>query len=310
MAGLMPITLVTCFVFVYKLIPKYVLTNKLVSFVSWSLVTLLASTVLTLSFLIIVVGFVPGLTVDGMPATSRNYPFLLTAMFSIVAVVSFVSLWKHRQLALMDQLSLEKKLAESDLTVKKQELDFLKSQLHPHFLFNSLNTIYSLALTKAKETPETILKLSDLLDYILYQVDQPTVDIKKEVDHISAYIDLEKTRFEDTLRVNFETTIDNDDYKIAPMLLMPFVENAFKHGKAISIEQVVNAKLVVHQDQLTFTIYNSCSDKPYIPGLGLQNIQKRLAMLYPERHELNISQKANMFKVNLEIRGLKPATNE
>lgn len=310
MVGLMPITLVTCFVFVYKLIPKYVLTNKLVSFVSWSLVTLLASTVLTLSFLIIVVGFVPGLTVDGMPATSRNYPFLLTAMFSIVAIVSFVSLWKHRQLALVDQLNLEKKLAESDLVMKKQELDFLKSQLHPHFLFNSLNTLYSLALTKSKETPETILKLSGLLDYILYQVNEPTVEIKKEIDHISAYIDLEKTRFEDTLKVNFETTLDNEDYEIAPMLLMPFVENAFKHGKAISVEQVVDAKLVVLQDHLTFTIHNSCSDKAYKPGLGLQNIQKRLAMLYPERHVLKFSQEVNMFKVNLEISGLKPAAHE
>jgi len=310
MAGLMPITLVTCLVFVYRLIPKYVLTNQLVPFISWSLLTFLASTILTLSFLIIVVGYIPGLTIDEMPIASRNYPFLLTAMFSIVLMVSFVSLWKHRQLALLDKLSVEKKLAESNLIMKKQELDFLKSQLHPHFLFNSLNTLYSLALSKAKETPETILKLSGLLDYILYQVDQPTVALKKEINHISTYIDLEKTRFEDTLKVDFETVLDNEDYEIAPMLLMPFIENAFKHGKSISAEQLVEAKLTVTQDHLTFSIHNSCVDKVYQPGLGLQNIQKRLAMLYPKRHVLNICQEANMFKVNLEISGLKPAMHE
>lgn len=310
LVGLAPITIVTCYVFIRLLIPKYVLTNKLGAFISWSLLIFLGSAILTLSFLLIVVGYIPGMTIEEMPTATRNYPFLLTAMFSIVVLVSFVSLWKHRQLALVDQLNLEKKLAQSDTILKKQELDFLKSQLHPHFLFNSLNTIYSLALKKAEETPETILKLSDLLDYILYQVDQPTVAINKEIDHISTYTDLEKTRFEDTLKVNFETVLDSEDYEIAPMILMPFVENAFKHGKVISVAQVVEAKLTVTEDRLTFTIHNSCIDKVYEPGLGLQNIQKRLAMLYPKRHVLNIGQEANMFKVNLEIRGLKPVMND
>ena len=245
-----------------------------------------------------------------MPAMSKNYPFLLTTMFLIVTLVSFINLWKHRQLALIEKLNIEKKLAESETIMKRQELDFLKSQLHPHFLFNSLNTLYSLALTKAKETPEIILKLSGLLDYILYQIDQPTVSLKKEIDHISTYIDLEKTRFEDTLEVEFKVALDNEDYEIAPMLLMPFVENAFKHGKSISVEQVVEGKLTVTNDRLTFKLENTCIDKAFESGLGLQNIQKRLAMLYPERHELNISQEANMFKVNLEIRGLKPVMND
>ncbi|MBO3697945.1 sensor histidine kinase [Roseivirga sp. E12] len=310
MAGLVPITLITCLVFVYKLIPKYVLTNELIPFVTWSLATILGCAVLTLTFLLIVVGFVPGLTVDQMPSTSRNYPFLLTAIFSIVVLVSFVSLWKHRQLALVEQLNLEKKLAENDLVIKKQELDALKSQLHPHFLFNSLNTIYSLALRQAKETPETILKLSDLLDYTLYQVNQPIVALNKETDHLTSYIDLEKTRFEDTLKVHFETEIDREDYEIAPMLLMPFVENAFKHGKVVSVEQLVEAHLSVDQDLLRFSIQNTCLNKAYQPGLGLKNVQKRLEMLYPKRHVLNIVQEADMFKVNLEISGLKPTVHE
>lgn len=310
MAGLMPITLITTYTFVYKLIPKYVLNNKLIPFISWAVVTFLGSTIVTLSFLMIAVGYIPGLTMDEMPSVSKNYPFLLAAMFLIVIFVSFISLWKHRQLALVEKLNIEKKLAESEATMKRQELDFLKSQLHPHFLFNSLNTLYSLALTKSKETPEIILKLSGLLDYILYQVDQPSVSLKKEIDHISTYIDLEKTRFEDTLKVIFATSIDKTDYDIAPMLLMPFVENAFKHGKIIALEQSVKAKLTVAEDHLTFTLENTCIDKDFEQGLGLQNIEKRLALHYPNRHKLNISQEASMFKVILEIRGLKPVVND
>ncbi len=310
MAGLVPITLVTCLVFVHKLIPKYVLTNQLVPFVTWSLATFLGSAVLTLSFLIMTVGLVPGLTIGQMPNFSRNYPFLMTAMFSIVILVSFLSLWKHRQLALVDQINLQKKLSENDLLMKRQELDALKSQLHPHFLFNSLNTIYSLALRKSKETPETILKLSDLLDYILYQVNQPRVALKKEIDHISDYMDLEKTRFEDNLEVILEAKTDRDDYEIAPMLLMPFIENAFKHGKTTSSEQFVKTQLTVNQNLLTFSLENSCLDKTYKAGLGLKNIQKRLEILYPNRYGLNIHQEAGLFKVNLEIRGLKPTIDE
>jgi len=310
MAGLVPITLVTCLVFVRKLIPKYVLTNQLAPFVTWSLATFLGSTVLTLSFLILTVGLVPGLTIDKMPNFSRNYPFLITAMSSIVILVSFLSLWKHRQIALVDQINLQKKLSENDLLMKRQELDALKSQLHPHFLFNSLNTIYSLALRQSKGTPETILKLSDLLDYILYQVNQPTVALKKEVDHMSDYMDLEKIRFEDNLKMVFEVKTDRDDYEIAPMLLMPFIENAFKHGKIMASEQFIKTQLTVNQNRLTFSLENSCLDKDYKAGLGLENIQKRLAILYAERHTLNIHQEAAMFKVNLEIRGLKPTIDE
>jgi len=304
--GMTPITLVTCYVFIYRLIPALLLKDKLLQFITWSIATLLGSVVLTLTFLITLVGYLPNLTADQMPPSSKNYPFLLTTMFVIVLLVSFMSLWKQRQSIVIDNLKLARELAESEVAMKKQALALLKNQLHPHFLFNSLNTIYSLALTKSKETPETILKLSDLLDYILYQVDQHTVSLKKELSHMSNYIDLEETRFDDTLKVTFQTDVDREDYEVAPMLFMPFVENAFKHGKVISVDQLVDIKLTISNDLLNFSIRNSCLDKPINYGIGLENIVQRLAMLYPERHTLTIDAKENLFEVNLEIRGLKP----
>ncbi|MFY0593101.1 sensor histidine kinase [Roseivirga sp.] len=309
MVGLIPITMVICNVFIFKLIPSFLLKNKLVPFITWSITTLLGSAILTLSFLIATVAFLPNFTADQLPPSTKNYPFLLATMWIIVAGSSFLSLWKHRQLTQIENLSLEKRLAEKEAAIKSQELSLLKNQLHPHFLFNSLNTIYSLALSKSKETPETVLKLSDLLDYTLYQVNQPMVEIKKELDYIRDYIDLEKTRFDDSLQITFEKHLDRDDLKMAPMLLMPFIENAFKHGKVLHQDQVIAIKLEVSNDQLEFNIRNSYDGKALNKGIGLQNIQERLKMLYPNRHALRIEQKEHIFEINLQIKGLKPVLN-
>ncbi|OEK05544.1 hypothetical protein BFP71_10765 [Roseivirga misakiensis] len=304
--GLMPITILTCHVFIYKLIPSFLLENKLMQFVIWSITTLLGSAMLTIGFLMAVVAYLPNFRAEQLPPSTKNYPFLLAAMWIIVAATSFLSLWKQRQITQVENLNLEKLLAEKEVAMKNQELSLLKSQLHPHFLFNSLNTIYSLALTNAKETPETVLKLSDLLDYTLYQVNQPTVKLPKELHYIADYIALEKTRFDDSLKVTFNHQLDREDYLLAPMILMPFIENAFKHGKAMQHHQVIEITLIVANDTLKFNIRNSFEGQTEHSGIGLQNIQTRLNMLYPERHTLSIEQNDNIFDVNLHIKGLKP----
>ena len=124
-------------------------------------------------------------------------------------------------------------MLSTQLQFKDQELSYLKKQIHPHFLFNTLNTIYGLALKQSSHTPEVILKLSNLLDYILYQVDRPRVSLKKEIEHIEEYIELEKIRFQDSLQVEWSTDPVDELIEVAPMLLIPLVENAFKHGDLI-----------------------------------------------------------------------------
>ena len=175
-------------------------------------------------------------------------------------------------------------------------------QIHPHFLFNSLNTIYGFALKKGDEAPEMILKLSNLLDYILYQVDKPFVVLEDEVHHLEDYISLEKMRFHDTLQVRFKKENIKNGLQIAPMLLIPFVENSFKHGAVVNGVLKVDIHLKIENNKLFFQIENfSSEEKDTANGIGLENIKKRLQMLYLNKHQLKIEEKNLSFKVTLEI---------
>jgi LytS/YehU family sensor histidine kinase len=198
------------------------------------------------------------------------------------------------------------------LQIKEQELQYLKNQIHPHFLFNTLNTIYGFALKQAKETPDLILKLSNLLDYILYQVNKPTVSLKEEVLHIEEYIELEKIRFQDTLKVTFNASDIPEDVQVSPMLLIPFVENAFKHGSLIESMLTVEIELKLSENKLEFLIKNTALDadiKKNESRIGLRNIQKRLDLLYDNNHLLKIKNKNNEFEVYLEITKLNLLNN-
>lgn len=175
-------------------------------------------------------------------------------------------------------------------------------QIHPHFLFNTLNTLYGFALKKADETPEMILKLSNLLDYLLYQVDKPFVLLVDEINHINDYIELEKMRFNNTLQVEFRVINMIDSIKIAPMLLIPFVENSFKHGSIQNGVLNINIALSCNDKQLRFLIENTHaeSEKKH-SGIGLENIKKRLELLYKNKYELKIVESEDNFKVTLKI---------
>lgn len=177
-------------------------------------------------------------------------------------------------------------------------------QIHPHFLFNTLNTLYGFALKKADETPEMILKLSNLLDYLLYQINKPFVLLADEINHIEDYIELEKMRFNNTLNVTFKYHSINETTQIAPMLLLPFVENSFKHGSLIDGVLTLNITLATHDNTIEFNIVNSSlSDASDLEnGIGLQNIKKRLDILYKNNYQLDISQDDALFSVKLILK--------
>jgi LytS/YehU family sensor histidine kinase len=162
--------------------------------------------------------------------------------------------------------------------------------------------MYGFAIKKADETPEMILKLSNLLDYLLYQVDKPFVSLTDEIHHIEDYISLEKMRFTDTLNVNFTKHIHSPSIKIAPMLFIPFVENSFKHGTIIDGVLTIDVYIETEPNSILFTIKNSYSkDSEYNEGIGLENIKKRLEFLYPNRYKLQILNNDKEFSVNLQL---------
>jgi sensor histidine kinase YesM len=191
---------------------------------------------------------------------------------------------------------------------KTTELNLLKSQLNPHFLFNTLNNLYTLALKKSDRTPEVIAKLSDILDYMLYQCKDDFVSLKSEVNLLNNYIELEKIRYGKRLNLTFNHTIE-DDFKIAPLLLLTFVENAFKHGisQEISIG-TIQIMLQAKKNEIYFKIENS---KPTLKkhksnnkrdSIGLENIRKQLEILYNKNNYiLNINEDNTTYSVILKL---------
>jgi LytS/YehU family sensor histidine kinase len=187
----------------------------------------------------------------------------------------------------------------------KAELEILKGQIHPHFMFNTLNSIYSLALKKSDDTPEAILKLSKLMRYILTDCTKVTVELNKEVEVLLHYIELEKSRFGSRLDISVNIKGDIDKHSIAPLLLLPFLENSFKHGVNEMIEQAwITLDLQINETALRLKLINGRAidhNNPNSMHMGLQNVKKRLQLLYPNAHELRITEDADTFVVSLAI---------
>jgi hypothetical protein len=237
-----------------------------------------------------------------MPPISRNLLFISVAIYLVVVIVSAFKLLKLNLKHAEKTKKLETKILETQLKLKEQELNYLKMQIHPHFLFNTLNTMYGFALKKADETPEMILKLSNLLDYLLYQIDKPFVLLKDDINHIEDYISLEKMRFHETLDISFKTENILENIQIAPMLLLPFIENSFKHGVIKNGLLTIKINISCKDNNVFFSIENtSTNSSETSKGIGLENLQKRLSLLYKNAYILDISNENDIFKVNLKL---------
>lgn len=300
------ISITASYVFVYHLIPNFLITKKYKLFTLYTFYT--SVFVVCAVLMTVVFGFVFffNLEFQQMPALTKNSGVILVCVLLIIALASGLKILKENYQTLEKQKTLENKFLQTQLQLKEQELKFLKMQIHPHFLFNTLNTVYGFALKKSDQTPGLILKLSNLLDYILYQVDKPLVLLQEELNHINDYVSLEKSRFQESLQVDFKTDTFNDNLEIAPMLFLPFVENAFKHGTQIDGVLSVKIDLKIDEKMLCFSIENSSIKKDISEkGIGLENIKRRLKMLFNISF-LTIRQEDNTFKVDLKI----PLKNE
>ena len=301
-AFLMPITIFISYFLAYYLIPKYLLVKKYKLFILYSVYTFILSvSVIILSILYALI-YTENLKPEGTSPLTKTLPFIVLGVFFVVLLVVMLSLIMYNYRSVVVNENLKNKILQTQLQLKEQELKFLKMQIHPHFLFNSLNTIYGYALKKGDDAPEMILKLSNLLDYILYQVEKPMVLLQDEINHLEDYVSLERMRFHDTLEVSIEKSIEDSTIQIAPMLLIPFVENSFKHGTIIDGKLRVHIAIKTTKNTLDFEIVNSSiKEGESLKGIGLDNSKKRLEMLYPERHELEIEQQKNQFVVVLKI---------
>lgn len=183
------------------------------------------------------------------------------------------------------------------------ELSFLKSQINPHFLFNSLNTIYSLAYQRSETTPEAVLKLSEIMRYMLYECNDNKVDLDKELKYLQNYIDLQKIRFGNKAFVEYTVNGEVDHQRIVPLLLISFVENAFKHGVANNPDHPIVLTLNVTPDHLDFYVNNKKHqhNRDAAGGIGLNNVQRRLKLLYPGKYDLKIQNGEDSYSCELSL---------
>ena len=302
-AFFLPVTIATTYVFIYNLIPNYLLPKRYFKFSLYAFYAFVVSAV----FIIVSAfyGFVIALELewnDSFPI-SKSIFYIMITIYLVVVIASAFSLLKNNFSSAAKNEELKNRILEAQLKLKEQELQYLKMQIHPHFLFNSLNTIYGLSLLNDARTPEMILQLSDLLDYILYQTSKPLVSLEDEINHIQNYISLEKKRFGEDLNVKIFTEGIDERTLIPPMLLLPFVENSFKHGRLENGKLEMVLEVILKDEKLDFRIENSVNEHSgkHSAGIGLANIKKRLALLFPGNHKLNIEKTNDRFQVDLQI---------
>ena len=193
----------------------------------------------------------------------------------------------------------EKKLLEN--ANLNAEVNFLKSQINPHFLFNTLNGIYSLAHNRSAQTEEAILKLSELMRYVLYESGTERVELAKDIQYITNYIDLQRLRLSSKVSVNYEVK-GNLTGTIAPLLLISFIENAFKHGISYTHPSSIHISITVFEETLTLLVENPIIESnSFVGGVGLKNVIRRLDLLYPEKHSLDIVDNGHLHVVNLKL---------
>lgn len=202
-------------------------------------------------------------------------------------------------------LNINKRLKDTQNAKIKTELDYLKAQINPHFLFNTLNTIYSLAIVGSTKTADSIVKLSNMMRYVLVDSNAKWVSMEDEVNYLNTYIDLQKLRFNKNISIEFNNDCTKTGILIPPMLFIPFIENSFKYGVSTETHSDITITLTCDDKHIYFFAGNKKLNKLRIhdesTGIGINNTKTRLELLYPNKHKLDIVEENNEFKVYLKI---------
>lgn len=279
------------------LIPEYLSQKKIFRYFLLLFMALLVATPIRTLLFYLKFSNHPELQIEITQSQAEQYiASLIVVTFS--TVLKIVSDW------LRQQRKMNKLITQN----MQSELDFLRSQINPHFLFNTLNSLYALTLKKDDRAPSIVLQLSDMMRYMLYESNEQKVALSKEIEYIKNYLELEKLRHGPNVDIEFEMVGEVKDQKITPLLFIPFIENCFKHGVNKSLEKsFVKLRLKVEKSKIWFTIMNSIPvdvvpiESVQVGGIGLSNIRRRLKLLYPGDHHLEIREQDKEYIVNLTL---------
>ena len=301
-----PIHMILCYLNIFVLMPKFVFKRKYFLYVFFLILSLISMVFIkfNLTYFLISTDIWP----EG-PAVIHDvtFSYSIDMMIGELYVITFVTAIK----VTMDSLKEQKRVTVLEKTQLETELLFLRSQISPHFFFNTLNNIYSLSIEKSDKTPKLILRLSELMRYLLYETKSKRQSLEKEIICIQNYLDLEQIRYGDLLNINTQIRGNITDKKIAPMLLLSFIENAFKHGANKTNGDVkIDIDFKIVENFLYFTISNPLAettnkifDTKNSSGIGLKNVKKRLELGYqPNDYSLVIDSTNKLFVVKLKIK--------
>jgi len=233
----------------------------------------------------------------------KYFPGIVYSLLDVLPVITILAGFKFAWDASTKQMEVE----QLRTSVKESELQFLKSQINPHFLFNNLNNLYSYAIEQSPKTPSIILELSSVLRYMLYDCKEKFVPFPKEIEHLKNFTKLNELQIEERGKITFNSENIQTGYEIAPLILTVFIENAFKHSTASQSKDIfIDIKVKVSdKGMLDFECRNSFrpigNTESLSKGIGLENVKKRLQLLYPNAHELHIQDEQNVYYVHLKM---------
>lgn len=287
-----PADLIIVYFTIYFLFPRYLLRKKYLFFSIFfiiSLILLTLSIALPSQYFGIKNVFAEQFAKSGkeMPNfydfCQSNFLMVITVKLMIIGIASVIKLSKIWFKSQKYRQDLEKEKLEIALKLRESELKFLKSQINPHFLFNALNNLYSLTLVKSDKAPDIVLKISALLSYIFHDCNELLISTNKEIDNLMNYIDLQKIRYSEKAKIKINIQKNNENKKIAPLLILPFIENAFKHGLNNNFGKgEINISIKINENNFFFNIYNTCSSDFEIENTenktetGIKNVRQRL----------------------------------
>jgi sensor histidine kinase YesM len=304
----LPIKILATYFTLYVLIDELLIRKKYALFLNMLLLSMATFGVLMrlVAFYVIYPIYLP----EATAAPLLFFPKVLIAVFNVYSPVAILASfhvikhWYNHQQTTQELQQTAQKLEKEKL---ESELKLLKSQINPHFLFNTLNNLYALTLNKSDDAPEVVYKLSELMNYMLYESNRKRVSLEKEIQYIQNYISLEKIRYNPSIDISLDVKGDTKDIHLAPLLILPFVENSFKHGLSKQLStgwihiliQVENGELTVKVEN-SKNLENNKTPKP--SGIGLANVKRRLKLLYPNLYSFRIFDEETTYMIILKIK--------
>lgn len=296
---LMPVTIGTTYFLNYYLVPSYLMKERYGFFILYFIYTLLGSLFLEMMIAMLTFIVIAEVRIKEMSPASIDIFFLLTSLLMVVFLGVAIKMLLHWRQSKEDYQKLTHDKVEA-------ELKFLKVQLNPHFLFNTLNNLYYLATEKSDKAPQAILQLSEMLDYVMHSSKSTFVPLGKELQQVENYIALELMRYEDRVQVTTHYAGDLQKYRIGPMMLITLIENAFKHGVMPTTEKSwIRFNVEEQERRLIISISNRSSQVKSGNRIGLENLRSQLDHLYGEDYSIEVNSNESTFSVNLILNQAK-----